>query len=427
MGGHIGKDKLVSKDGSPKNILKLHNFEWIYGGSFPGYKSTFDYLQKKGIKLIITLTIEPIRVGRNINHIPHTHIDTEWINSDLEEEDLERFDIIHIPIADGSYPTASNASRLLNIVTEYRKTNPKDKIYFHCWLGKDRTCMIIIYILMKLYNMTYDNAYMRVKQDYKIIKLTPEQHKFLNNLSFSSKEIINSQPIVKTPKNHECYDNITHIYEKEFNTDNDSGSFMDDKIIPVDDMSSDMSSTEYELETLKQRAIDIYSESISCIKHQVQLSNTGKRNILQSLNDLYTKYCHGEAIYIELELAVERCAARMTIYAMIDMQSPNYESITIYFVSIHDKMALEVFNLSNPDDLYKFLYILKSRIYVHEKNKIRKYIVGFDIWNYDIGHTLIYARLYGYEEAYREVYPEEYFKDVEHLYKIRQGPDTSSV
>ena len=283
-GGLISKDKFISKDtGGPKNIFNLSHdkrLDWIYGGSFPGYKSTFDYLQNVGIKLIITLTIEPIKSGRNINHVPHSHDDTEWMDSDLDDDDLQRFKIIHIPIADTGFPTITNANRLLQTITTYRLDHPKSKVYFHCWLELGRTCTSIIYILMKTYNMTYNEAYSNIQRQYKLVKVGMKQFKFLNSIAFTNEDIINSQPTIKTPKNHECYKGIIYSKKKKFDTDNDSGSFADnDNVSPLD---SDL---------LSSSSTDSQPSHIEKLVSTESSIENNKDQIFDSLNDLRDQQC----------------------------------------------------------------------------------------------------------------------------------------
>ena len=201
-GGQISKDQMIY-NGNPKNRVEL---DWLCGGSFPGWKEGFNYLEQINVKLIVTLTIEPIKIGRNINHQPIAYDNTEWCDSDLEEQDLSKFNIVHIPIADGGVPTAENLDRLLSVVKKFRKTYPTSKVYFHCWLGRGRTCTILMYLLMYFNNMTYDDAYDMIKKQYSLIKLTPVQVKFLNNVPLTDDEIIQSQPIIKTPDDNWCYD-----------------------------------------------------------------------------------------------------------------------------------------------------------------------------------------------------------------------------
>ena len=201
-GGQISKDRMICH-GKPKNTVEMN---WLCGGSFPGWKEGFKYLEEINVKLIVTLTIEPIKIGRNINHQPIAYDDTEWCDSDLEEQDLSRFNIVHIPIADGGVPTDVNIEKLLLLVKEFRNTYPTSKAYFHCWLGRGRTCTILMYLLMHLNNMTYDDAYQQLQNQYSLIKLSPVQIKFLKNIPLTDEEIIQSQPIIKTPADSWCYD-----------------------------------------------------------------------------------------------------------------------------------------------------------------------------------------------------------------------------
>jgi len=55
--------------------------------------------------MIVSLTIEKLKSGGNINHVPFAHDDTEWIDADFEESELNDFIVEHVPIADAFFPT----------------------------------------------------------------------------------------------------------------------------------------------------------------------------------------------------------------------------------------------------------------------------------------------------------------------------------
>jgi hypothetical protein len=59
-------------------------------------------------------------------------------------------------------------------------TNTTDNILIHCYMGSSRSATIVIYYLMKKYNMTLDNSINFVKEKRNIINLTK---KFKNELS----------------------------------------------------------------------------------------------------------------------------------------------------------------------------------------------------------------------------------------------------
>lgn len=219
MGGFFARDKFVSSEnGSPINIFELVrvdgvpnlDIDWIMGGSIPAYRSITDWLKMHNVGMIVSLTIEKIKLGRNINHIPNCFNETEWLDSDLEEKDLADFQIEHVPIADANCPTRQNAEKLLKIVSDYRHDHPDKKVYFHCWAGRGRTCTAVVYILMKLYGLSLSEAETLLAKQYEQFKLTEPQKMFLRgDIDESDMEYLNFiDPIIKTPKDHKCFESF---------------------------------------------------------------------------------------------------------------------------------------------------------------------------------------------------------------------------
>ena len=180
---------------------------WISGGCFPAFCSSLDYLyNKENVGLIITLTIEPIKSGRNINHVPFDHDETEWVNGDENlEEKLSNFETLHIPIADVGFPTKEYIDRLAKTVEEYHQNNPIKSVYFHCWAGRGRTSLAIIYILMRMYKMNSNAAIELVKKCNRECKLSEYQLKFIKGMDLSLEDLENFASIIKTPSDHECF------------------------------------------------------------------------------------------------------------------------------------------------------------------------------------------------------------------------------
>lgn len=213
MGGYQSKERLVRPDGSPKFSISFSDEEfdvkWIMGGCIPAYRSTFDWLKDNNVGMIITLTIDKLKPGRNINHVPFEHDNTQWTDSDLTDpEDLTEFVIEHVPIADACPPTPANAELLVKVVSNYRNTHPDKKIYFHCWGGSGRTCTAIIYVLMKMYNLTFERA-LKIIRTYALFRgnypLKKAQESFLKREALPDGYDKHSEPIVKTPTDHKCY------------------------------------------------------------------------------------------------------------------------------------------------------------------------------------------------------------------------------
>ena len=144
-----------------------------------------------------------------------------------------------------------------------------------------------------------------------------------------------------------------------------------------------------------------------------------KDQIFDSLNDLCWKYFHNEIAYNEIKSAIKSKCVLMTIYSIIDIQSPHYDSVYVYFMNNNNKAAVESLDLTDSDNLELLLSILERKVYVRLNN--RKYIVGFDVLSYHIGYRLKYSQNYGYEELYKQFYPDKYEEDV--IYWIKQSSD----
>lgn len=185
--------------------------KWICGGSYPSYKTIFDFLERQGVKTIVTLTLEPIKLGRNINH-QHEETwfgGTQWCEADLEEKDLHRFEFVHIPISDTGFPTDDNADKIRQVAE--RLMREQKKTYFHCWAGRGRTCTTIIYVLMQLCQMNYDQAHAFVREKCEHILLTGVQEMFLKG-TFDENDRWTKfvreyhHPFVDTPAHHRCFE-----------------------------------------------------------------------------------------------------------------------------------------------------------------------------------------------------------------------------
>ena len=144
MGGIINKDKLVSENGKPATFFRMsgnigdQSLNWICGGNIPPFHDCLNYLATNGnVGMIMSLTIEPIKSGRNIDHIPYDFVRTKWVNGDDNlDKTLTQFHILHVPIADTGFPTEENAKIILDGVKKYHETHPDKSVYFHCWAGQ---------------------------------------------------------------------------------------------------------------------------------------------------------------------------------------------------------------------------------------------------------------------------------------------------
>lgn len=91
-------------------------------------------------------------------------------------------DYYHIPIEDAR---TENLVKHLPSVIRYIHRNlvQGKKILVHCWAGKSRSPAIVIAYLMSRYNISYEDAFMLVKQKRKVVKLNSGFVKQLQSVS----------------------------------------------------------------------------------------------------------------------------------------------------------------------------------------------------------------------------------------------------
>jgi hypothetical protein len=230
--GRVGRGQLISSSIQKPNQPSVfyceecfsNEFAWLLCfGSYPGYKCTLDYLYGIGVRTIVTLTVEPLQARPlAINHVPMNHdTETQWIaDSDITAEDLARFELVHIPIADRQRPTDENAQRLLQFARGFVERNsekvglfseerwPRQWVYFHCWGGKGRTLTAVMYLMMQLYEKSHNDAYGWLYHrvgPHNLHKRSDSQFHFLDGLAPSKAEEELMEPVVKTPLTHPCY------------------------------------------------------------------------------------------------------------------------------------------------------------------------------------------------------------------------------
>lgn len=205
MGSVLRSQWLNDEKTGPHHYFRLEGeYAWIHGGAFPAQKQIFKYLREQGVDRIVTLTVERVKTGRNINHQPEDFYLAQWTDSDLEESDLEQFEFMHVPIVDMGFPTPENASKLLEIAKQ--SISEKKTVYFHCWAGRGRTCTAIMHILMNLHGMSFAVAKQKIQKSTPHFDLKPAQISFLTQDDDFPKYIQSFfVPRVLTPVHERCY------------------------------------------------------------------------------------------------------------------------------------------------------------------------------------------------------------------------------
>lgn len=152
--------------------------------------------------MIVTLTIEPIKSGLNINHVPHSFDETEWtFVDDSVVKSIADFELLHVPIADAYFITEDNKNKLCDGIKSYHEKNPNKKVYVHCWAGKGRTSLAICVYWMKVDNLSLAE----IEWLYPDIHLSSIQSKYLMGKYLSEGEYEYSKPVIRTPTDHACY------------------------------------------------------------------------------------------------------------------------------------------------------------------------------------------------------------------------------
>lgn len=210
MGGKNGKsyffDEINDETYRPKNFIRLSNdVSWICGGSIPLFKESFAYLKSENVGLIINTLIEPIKCGTNYDHLPCDFDQMSWTKSDDISDELKEFEIVNIPIVNNHVFYGDNSDLLLKTIRSYHIAYPDNSIYIATWSGNCRMYFVFIYLLMKFYDMTYEDSYNLLCEDKDSLFLSNAQESFLKGETLSDIDIYDSKPEIRTPYDHKCY------------------------------------------------------------------------------------------------------------------------------------------------------------------------------------------------------------------------------
>ena len=113
--------------------------------------------------------------------------------------------VVHIPVADAGPIFPQQAERLLATI---RDRSAAGKIYIHCWQGRGRTFTALSYILQRIHQLTFEEAFdvIVAAKDSLYNAPKPVQFKWLRTGEISEEDMIAFEPICKTPENHTVWE-----------------------------------------------------------------------------------------------------------------------------------------------------------------------------------------------------------------------------
>lgn len=192
MGNFQSSDKFINLKTKPNGFTIPKNFvhfqkdqklSWLCGGAFPASYELLYFLKEFEVKTIVTLLLEPVKLGWNINHNKGNYL---WFE---ENPLIKEFNWIPITMVDEGIPSIEDLKKLVAL-------SKKDKIYVHCWDGDNRTRFILRFLMMQEgLSLEETDFYLKLGD------ITINQRKFL--LNEEVKEIPENK--ILTPPDHECY------------------------------------------------------------------------------------------------------------------------------------------------------------------------------------------------------------------------------
>jgi protein-tyrosine phosphatase len=138
----------------------------IAGSSLPHDKTHVDFLIKKNVKIVVSLTY-----GTEVANL-------------LRETNIQH---IHLPIPDFGVPDKRTIEEFISISkTAKEKKHP---ILIHCFAGCGRTGVMLGIYLMTLYNYKYEKALKRIRSVRECAIESKNQHEFLKKINSSQKKL----------------------------------------------------------------------------------------------------------------------------------------------------------------------------------------------------------------------------------------------
>lgn len=197
-------DNKKTKEGFvlPKKFFHFQghpNVNWLCGGPLPSNPDVFNFLEAFGVKVIVTLLLEPVKIGWNINHLNEKFELTNYFLLEQENKEfVNKFSWYHLSIPDKGIPTEEDFKNFAGFLDNWPKS-VQNKIYIHCWDGLNRTFFMLSWILMKYGNWTSDQVY----NIFNKTKMSVNQNSYLTGVPIAEDKIILKK--ILTPPDAECY------------------------------------------------------------------------------------------------------------------------------------------------------------------------------------------------------------------------------
>lgn len=218
MGGVQPKSKFVCpRTGEMRHFFRLPPpYDWLCGGAVPAFHECMDRLVRERVGLVVTLLLEPLQNGRNINHMPAgAPNETQWVDGDgdlldkvmLSSAPGTDIGFVHVPVAVGAPLTIPWTTALCDVVGQFRRIDSERGVFVHCWQGKDRTSVALATLLMHFTALTPEAAISVVQQANKRFDLNWYQREWIFHETAWTVAIDNPafEPTIHTPREHPCY------------------------------------------------------------------------------------------------------------------------------------------------------------------------------------------------------------------------------
>lgn len=210
MGGKVSRSKLINDQGKPSTFWKIpiSESQYLYGSCLPVTNAQMKFFQDECyIGMIVTLTLEPLKAGRNINHSTESSTNPEYHDCDVDLLDNISMKLLHIPVQDGYPPTTENMKFPFRVEKVNEVVLSGKNVLVHCWGGKGRTSTMISGYLIYYLKTSPAEAINKFYDIFGGIRMSKYQQAYLLNSAFPENTLEKEQPslAINTEKTAPCY------------------------------------------------------------------------------------------------------------------------------------------------------------------------------------------------------------------------------